>query len=121
MIDPQIAVLLERVNAAPPLSSGTPEQGREALKTLYLLAARFLPPVEVGSVGEVDAGPVPRRVYRPEGDSLATLTFIHGGGFVIGDLDAYDAQCRVLCSRVGCVVVSVDYRLPPGHPFPRAC
>jgi acetyl esterase len=46
--------------------------------------------------------------------------FIHGGGFVIGDLDAYDAQCRVLCSRAGVVVASVDYRLAPEHPFPAA-
>ncbi len=44
--------------------------------------------------------------------------FIHGGGFVIGDLDSYDAQCRVLCSRVGVTVVSIDYRLAPEHPFP---
>src|SRR2546423_8027422 len=118
MLDPQIAVLLERVNAAPPLSAGTPEEGREALRTLYLLAARFLPQVEVGSVEDVDDGPVPMRIYRPQGDSRATLTFIHGGGFVIGDLEGYDAQCRVLCSRAGCTVVSVDYRLAPEEPVP---
>jgi acetyl esterase len=118
-LDPQIAVLLERVNAAPPLSSGTPEQGREAFRTLNLLAAGFAPRVEVGSVEEVADGPVPMRVYRPAGDSpLATLMFIHGGGFVIGDLEAYDAQCRALCSGVGAVVVSIDYRLAPEHPFP---
>jgi acetyl esterase len=117
-VDPQIALLLERINAAPPLSSGTPEDGRTALRTLNLLAARFVPQVEVGSVEEVSDGPVPMRVYRPAGDPLATLMFIHGGGFVIGDLEAYDAQCRVLCSRVGVVVVSIDYRLAPEDPFP---
>jgi acetyl esterase len=118
-VDPQIAVLLERVNAAPPLSSGTPEEGREALRTLYLLAARFVPQVEVGSVEDVTEGPVPMRVYRPSGDGPhPTLMFIHGGGFVIGDLEGYDAQCRVLCSRVGATVVSIDYRLAPEHPFP---
>jgi acetyl esterase len=118
-VDPQIAVLLERVNAAPPLSSGTPEEGREALRTLYLLAARFVPQVEVGSVEDVAEGPVPMRVYRPSGDGPhPTLMFIHGGGFVIGDLEGYDAQCRVLCSRVGATVVSIDYRLAPEHPFP---
>jgi acetyl esterase len=118
-VDPPIAVLLERVNAAPPLSSGTPEEGREALRTLYLLAARFVPQVEVGSVEDVTEGPVPMRVYRPSGDGPhPTLMFIHGGGFVIGDLEGYDAQCRVLCSRVGATVVSIDYRLAPEHPFP---
>jgi acetyl esterase len=117
-VDPQIATLLERVNAAPPLSSGTPEAGREAFRTMNMLAARFAPAIEVGSVEDVSDGPVPMRVYRPADDPRATLMFIHGGGFVIGDLDSYDYQCRVLCSRVGVTVVSVDYRLAPEHPFP---
>jgi acetyl esterase len=119
-LDPQIATLLERVNEAPPLSSGTPEEGREAFRTLNLLAARFAGEVAVGSVENVSDGPVPMRVYRPSGDSIGTLMFIHGGGFVIGDLDSYDYQCRVLCSRVGVTVVSIDYRLAPEHPFPAA-
>jgi acetyl esterase len=119
-VDPQIAALLERVNAAPPLSSGTPEEGRDAFRTLNLLAARFAGEVEVGSVEDRGDGPVPMRIYRPSGDALGTLMFIHGGGFVIGDLDAYDYQCRVLCSKAGVVVVSIDYRLAPEHPFPAA-
>jgi acetyl esterase len=117
-LDPQIAALLERVNAAPPLSSGSPEEGREAFRTLNLLAARFAPEIEVGSVEDRDDGPVPMRIYRPSGEALGTLMFIHGGGFVVGDLDSYDYQCRVLCSRAGVTVVSIDYRLAPEHPFP---
>jgi acetyl esterase len=117
-LDPQIAALLERVNAARPLSAGTPEEGREAFRALNMLAAQVVPGVEVGSVENVSDGPVPMRTYRPEGDPLATLAFFHGGGFVIGDLDSYDAQCRLLCSRVGLTVVSVDYGLAPEHPFP---
>jgi acetyl esterase len=117
-VDPQIAALLERVNAARPLSEGTPEEGRAAFRLLNQLAARVVPQVEVGSVEEVSDAPVPMRIYRPSGDAIATLMFIHGGGFVIGDLDSYDAQCRILCSRVGVTVVSVDYRLAPEHPFP---
>ena len=119
-VDPQIAALLETVNAAPPMSSGTPEEGREAFRTLNLLAARFAGEVEVGSVEDVSDGPVPMRVYRPSGDAAGTLMFIHGGGFVIGDLDSYDFQCRTLCSKAGVVVVSIDYRLAPEHPFPAA-
>jgi acetyl esterase/lipase len=119
-VDPQIATLLERVNAAPPLSSGTPEEGREAFRTLNLLAAQFAGEEEVGSVENRDDGPVPMRIYRPSGDPIATMMFIHGGGFVIGDLDSYDYQCRVLCSRIGVTVVSIDYRLAPEHPFPAA-
>ncbi len=116
-VDPQIAALLERVNAAPPLDSGTPEEGREAFRTLNLLAARFAPEVDVRVEDRVD-GPVPMRIYRPGGDALGTLMFIHGGGFVIGDLDTHDVQCRKLCSCAGVTVVSVEYRLAPEHPFP---
>jgi acetyl esterase/lipase len=124
-VDPQIAALLERVNAARPLSSGTPDEGREAFRALNVLAASVGPRVEVGSVEDTQvagaAGPIRARIYRPEGSgSHPTLLFIHGGGFVIGDLDAYDAQCRVLCAGVGAVVVSVDYRLAPEAPFPAA-
>jgi acetyl esterase len=117
-VDPQIAALLERVNAARPLSAGTPEEGREAFLALNRLAVQAVPPPEVASVEEVSGGPVPMRTYRPEGDPVATLAFFHGGGFVIGDLESYDAQCRLLCSRLGITVVSVDYRLAPEHPFP---
>jgi acetyl esterase len=117
-VDPQIAALLERVNATRPLSAGTPEEGREAFRTLNVLAAQLVARTEVGSVEDVTDGPVPMRIYRPEGERIATLLFIHGGGFVIGDLESYDAQCRLLCNRVGVTVVSVDYRLAPEHPFP---
>jgi acetyl esterase len=117
-VDPQIAAVLERVHAAPPLSAGTPEEGRAGWRALNQLAAQLIPRIEVGSVEDVSGGPVPVRIYRPEDEPLATLMFIHGGGFVIGDLDTYDAQCRMLCSRVGVTVVSIDYRLAPEHPFP---
>ena len=81
---------------------------------------RALVPLPEISVEDRDDGPVPMRVYRPSGDPLATLMFIHGGGFVIGDLESYDYQCRLLCSKAGVAVVSVDYRLAPEHPFPAA-
>jgi acetyl esterase len=117
-VDPQIAAVLERVNAARPLSAGTPEEGRAAFRLMNQLAAQVAPQVEVGAVEEMSDGPVPMRIYRPSGGAIATLMFIHGGGFVIGDLDSYDAQCRILCARAGVTVVSVDYRLAPEHPFP---
>jgi acetyl esterase/lipase len=124
-VDPQIAAVLERVNAARPLSSGTPEQGREAFRAMNVLAASAGPRVEVGSVEQTQipgpAGAIGTRIYRPDGAGPhPTFLFMHGGGFVIGDLDAYDGQCRILCNRVGTVVVSIDYRLAPESPFPDA-
>ncbi|MDA1098892.1 MAG: alpha/beta hydrolase [Proteobacteria bacterium] len=68
------------------------------------------------------AGEIPVRIYWPRetvlGESLGIFIFLHGGGFVIGDLDTHDPLCRRLCNRGGCIVVSVDYRLAPEHPFP---
>ncbi|MEZ4658078.1 MAG: alpha/beta hydrolase [Caldilineaceae bacterium] len=59
------------------------------------------------------------RVYRPEGaGTLPGLLWIHGGGYVLGDIEGDDAKARTLAKNVNCVVVSVEYRLAPEHPFP---
>jgi acetyl esterase len=62
---------------------------------------------------------IPVRVYRPEGDGpFPLLVFIHGGGFIAGNLETHDNACRYLCNRTPCCVVAVDYRLAPEHKFP---
>jgi len=66
-------------------------------------------------------GEIPVRIYRPEGRGpFPGLLYFHGGGFVFCNLDTHDGTCRALCNRAGCVVVSVDYRLAPEHPYPAA-
>lgn len=61
------------------------------------------------------------RVYRPTAaENVPVVLFIHGGGWVIGDLDSHDPLCRRVAARSGCVVVSVGYRLAPGNPYPAA-
>jgi acetyl esterase len=69
---------------------------------------------------EIDGprGEIPLRVYRPDAENPPTLVFAHGGGWVLGTLDSADDICRELAARSGCLVVSVDYRLAPEHPFP---
>jgi acetyl esterase len=66
-------------------------------------------------------GEIPIRVYFPtEGTNLPALVWFHGGGWVIGNLDTADYNCRKMANDYQCVVVSVDYRLAPEVPFPGA-
>jgi acetyl esterase len=63
------------------------------------------------------AGEISARRYLPE-DPAGVVLWIHGGGWVICDLDSHDAMCRLLANESGCEVVAIDYRLAPEHPFP---
>lgn len=79
-------------------------------------------PLAVGRVHDTMADGVPVRVYNPAsaGDPGTVLVYMHGGGWVIGDLDTHDPLCRRMANELGAVVVSVGYRLAPEHPFPAA-
>jgi acetyl esterase len=122
-VDPDIQTLLDALAAMEgvKLSDLGPEAAREVFKALSVAT----PGPDVASVEDATApgesGDVPLRVYRPAGDeTVGLLVWYHGGGFVIGDLDTADSTARELCARAGCVVVSVDYRLAPEHPYPAA-
>lgn len=62
------------------------------------------------------------RLYRPEKQDgeLPGVLYLHGGGFVIGSVDAFHAETSRIAAEVGAVVLSVNYRLAPEHPFPAA-
>ena len=83
------------------------------------------------SVGDVDdrhiegpGGPIAIRIYTPAhaaaDRALPVVLYIHGGGWVIADLDVYDASPRAIANQVGAVVVSTHYRQAPEHQFPAA-
>jgi acetyl esterase len=68
------------------------------------------------------AGALRLRHYIPDSTvaPVGLLVYLHGGGFVIGDLETHDEPCRILCRHGATHVLSVDYRLAPEHPFPAA-
>jgi acetyl esterase len=124
-LDPELAALLQ---AAPAFDS---EQLRtvpvaEYRETLKQGLLAFGPsPEAVASVVDTSmpgpGGDLPLRIYTPDAEGpLGVAVFFHGSGFVICDLDTHDHECRVLANRAGVIVVSVDYRLAPEHPFPGA-
>jgi len=82
-------------------------------------------PEKVGKVEnvtiELSSGDIKGRIYKPEGDGpFPMILYIHGGGWVIADLDTYDSSPRALANGAGAIVVSIHYRQAPEHKFPAA-
>jgi acetyl esterase len=125
VLDPQIDRVLAGMLAAPgPLPHELPiPQARinHRLETERLVG----PGPELVEVRDLavpgPAADIPVRVYRPEAPGpLPILVWLHGGGWAMGSIDTYDAPVRALARAAGALVVSVDYRLAPEHPFPAA-
>lgn len=122
-LDAQLDSVLEILATFPQIADGTPEEARAGMR---LMTCDAVTPEQVVPVGSVEqrtvpgaAGDLPARLYRPAGEGpWPTLVYFHGGGFVIGDLDTHDQTCRRICRDAEAVVLSVDYRLAPEHPFP---
>lgn len=113
--------LLDRVDA-PPVHALSPAGARDRLRRLFVPAED---PEPVGSVDEyvIDGpgGDLPIRAYHPDGNGPhPVLVWFHGGGFVLGDLETTDPACRALTNACRALVISVDYRLAPEHPWPAA-
>jgi acetyl esterase len=115
--------LLARVGVAPSLlaQATAPVAERQAVKVPVWMGRPGDRSLEV-ALEEVPGrgGPVRVRTYRRAGTPAgsAGILYVHGGGFVLGGLDACDAIVRGLCARTGFPVVSVEYRLAPECPFP---
>lgn len=119
-LDPQAKAFLAGIQAsgAPPLYELTPEEARGATGMITELVGAG---PDVATVEDfrcaTTAGTIGARRYVP-GDAAGTILWIHGGGWVICDLDTHDAVCRVLAVSSGAHVVALDYRRSPEHPFP---
>lgn len=99
-----------------PLNELSPSDARAVFK-----AARVPLEIPVHEVRDIDAGGVPCRLYRPSAErGVPLVVYLHGGGWVVGDLDTHDHICRTIARNAGMAVLSVDYRLAPEHKFPAA-
>ena len=120
-IHPQVTALLAE-QAAEADVDGPPDL--VCVRASYLEAALRLGGAreEVARVLEVVAGGPCARAYEPAQrvTPLGALLWLHGGGWVMGDVEGFDHVCRALANACGRTVVSVDYRLAPEHPFPAA-
>lgn len=124
-LHPQAQAVLDLLNEAPtPLKDLPPAEARAAYDR-FIIPRNFdpvtLPHVEDREIPGA-GGPMRVRIYRPDNDRnpLPVFLFIHGGGFVIGSIESRDPQCRLIARDTPCIVVSVDYRLAPEHPYPAA-
>jgi acetyl esterase len=132
VLDPEIQPIVDRMEAAPgppahlvPIALARAAHDRES-------AELGGPGEEVAEVRDIEvpgpAGAIPVRLFRPlkervgagAGGAFPLVAYLHGGGWVVGTLDAFDPLCRALANASGALVASIGYRLAPEHPFPAA-
>jgi acetyl esterase len=125
-VDPRPAIdpILQKVLDAVPFQMSLDDGVDAARQRLRDLPRREFHPelrVENRSI-QGPAGPLNIRIYWPPTDHSTppVVLFLHGGGFVVGDLDTHDGTCRQHAVGASAVVVSVEYRLAPEHPYPAA-
>lgn len=114
-LDPQLAALFPPQDAAPAFSPALLPAMRAQMR---VTGDAFSRP---GGVlrEEHRAGDVPLRLYRPADPATdALLVFLHGGGWIFGDLDTHDAMVARIAAEASCAVLAVGYRLAPEHRFP---
>ncbi|OIN78577.1 alpha/beta hydrolase [Mycobacterium malmoense] len=119
-IDPTLKTLLDTFPMTFNAADGV-EVARSRLRQLKV-PPEMLPDlrIEERSIGHGDLTDIPVRIYWPPRDdaALPVVVFYHGGGFSLGDLDTHDPLARGHATGAEAIVVSVDYRLAPEHPFP---
>jgi acetyl esterase len=119
---PEVAAVVQQLNASFP-RLGTEVTDAAQARAMYEGLRR--PPASITPVRAVTdhviAGTTLRvRRYSPVGEPTCVIVFCHGGGWVLGGLDSHDEICRRLAVGASAIVVAVDYRLAPEHPFPAA-
>lgn len=122
-LSPEVADVVRRVAGSLPPGADLAQARRVFTEVRRALGPA---PPDLASIREElilgPAGPLKLRLYRPSFGfrPLPALLYLHGGGWTVGDLESHDTLCRQLAQATGHVVVAVDYRLAPEHPFPAA-
>ncbi|WP_439495250.1 alpha/beta hydrolase fold domain-containing protein [Bosea sp. (in: a-proteobacteria)] len=118
-LHPFIAAMLEQLKGRPALSAGTPGEVRAMIAAgrAVLGAGPDLARISDLSL-PTRGGSIRARLYVPDGDVGGLVVYLHGGGWMIGEIEDYDTLARTLAAESGCAVLLPDYRLAPEHPFP---
>jgi acetyl esterase len=121
-VDPE---LVEGLASMPVLDLADVAAARGELAAFLALTPQQLPAgvrVWADVAARPGGGTVPVRIYRHGATTTTTgaLLWFHGGGFVLGAPDMDDAFCGAIAAKLGLIVISVDYRLAPEHPYPAA-
>jgi acetyl esterase len=126
--DPATVAFLDgmRASGGKPLHQQTVEEARAGMAAASQQLAA--PPAAVHAIGDrripVPGGEVGIRIYTPRevpaGTLLPVVLNFHGGGFIAGNLDTHDSIARYYARHADAIVIGVDYRLAPEHPFPAA-
>jgi acetyl esterase len=120
-LDSEIAAILQQMPQMPAAGSMPIAALRLGVNQATAAAPKLDVPLESITDRSIDGpdGALPVRIYTPKGRApFPLLVYFHGGGYVIGDLNIADGICRALSYMGDCIVMSVDYRLAPEHPFP---
>ncbi|WP_164847372.1 alpha/beta hydrolase [Sphingobium algorifonticola] len=121
-LDPYIAAMLSE-GEPPLLDRATVPEAREEARRRFRPIDRTVPVLDyvADRTVTIERTDIAVRIYVPMATRpMPMLLFIHGGGFVLGDLDTHDGICRHLAAGAGAIVVAVHYRRAPEHPFPAA-
>ena len=123
-MDDGVAAMLRKLDDAFPAVEQMPAaQARAAVAARRQPVSNLDDAAAEDRVLDTPVGPIAVRIYRPRtaaGAPRPGVVFLHGGGFVLCDIESHDGFCRAMAAGTGSVVVSVDYRLAPEHRAPAA-